>query len=92
MLTTIFKEYAAFCGELNARENGSLTAFSQGQVTAYALESAQNRGRLMVQPGDDVYEDQVRLLSKPATSHMIKSSAKCLPAMMAPGSRFVKPL
>lgn len=59
MLTTIFKEYAPFCGELNSRENGSLTASAQGQVTSYALDSAQNRGRMMVTPGDEVYENQV---------------------------------
>jgi hypothetical protein len=29
------------------------------QVTAYALESAQQRGRLFVKPGDQVYEGQV---------------------------------
>ena len=60
MLTTIFKEYAPYCGELNSRENGSLTASAQGQVTSYALDSAQNRGRMMVTPGDEVYENQVR--------------------------------
>lgn len=59
MLTTIFKEYAPYCGELNSRENGSLTASAQGQVTSYALDSAQNRGRMMVTPGDEVYENQV---------------------------------
>ncbi|KAK9842368.1 hypothetical protein WJX84_007744 [Apatococcus fuscideae] len=59
VLTTIFKDYAPFAGELNSRENGSLTASAQGQVTSYALDSAQNRGRMMVQPGDEVYEDQV---------------------------------
>ncbi len=58
VLTTIFKEYAPFCGEINSRENGSLTASAQGQVTSYALDSAQNRGRMMVQPGDEVYEGQ----------------------------------
>ena len=60
MLTTIFKDYAPFCGELSSRENGSLTASAQGQVTSYALDSAQNRGRMMVTPGDEVYENQVR--------------------------------
>lgn len=60
MLTTIFKEYAPYCGELNSRENGSLTASAQGQVTSYALDSAQNRGRMMVTPGDEVYENQVK--------------------------------
>lgn len=41
------------------RENGSLVAFETGQVTAYALETAQERGQLFCKPGDQVYEGQV---------------------------------
>ena len=41
------------------RENGSLVAFETGQVTAYAIASAQERGVLMCKPGDQVYEGQV---------------------------------
>jgi GTP-binding protein len=29
------------------------------QVTAYALEAIQQRGRLFIQPGDEIYENQV---------------------------------
>ena len=29
------------------------------QVTAYAVESVQQRGRLFVEPGQEIYEDQV---------------------------------
>lgn len=59
MLNTIFAEYAPWCGPIATRENGSLTAHEQGQVTAYALESAQQRGKLFVGAGDQVYENQV---------------------------------
>eukprot|EP00878_Enallax_costatus_P036147 GHUV01040478.1.p1 GENE.GHUV01040478.1~~GHUV01040478.1.p1 ORF type:complete len:128 (-),score=24.38 GHUV01040478.1:65-448(-) len=41
------------------RENGSLVAFETGQVTAYALETAQERGQMFCKPGDQVYEGQV---------------------------------
>jgi GTP-binding protein len=41
------------------RENGSLVAFETGQVTAYAIETAQERGQLFCRPGDQVYEGQV---------------------------------
>ena len=30
-----------------------------GQVTAYALESCSQRGRLFIAPGEDIYEGQV---------------------------------
>lgn len=41
------------------RDAGSLVAFETGQVTAYAIETAQERGQLFVRPGDQVYEGQV---------------------------------
>ena len=40
-------------------ENGSLVCHETGQVTAYAVESVQQRGRLFVIPGEQVYEGQV---------------------------------
>lgn len=46
-------------GEINMRDNGSLVSFETGDVTAYALESAQERGQMFVRPGDAVYEGQV---------------------------------
>lgn len=36
-----------------------MVAHETGQVTAYALESAQERGQLFCRPGDQVYEGQV---------------------------------
>lgn len=40
------------------RENGSLVAFETGQVTAYALETAQERGQMFCKPGDQVMLQQ----------------------------------
>lgn len=59
MLNTIFSEYGPWSGTIATRENGSLTAHEQGQVTSYALESIQQRGKLFCGSGDQVYEDQV---------------------------------
>ena len=59
VLNTQFVEYGEYLGEFSTRENGSLVAFETGQVTAYALASAQERGVLMCKPGDQVYEGQV---------------------------------
>jgi len=36
------------------REQGSIVAHETGQVTAYALESAQDKGTMFIRPGDQV--------------------------------------
>jgi GTP-binding protein len=59
VLNTIFKEYGPWAGDICTRDLGSLIAHEAGDVTAYAVESAQQRGRLIVGPGDAVYEGQV---------------------------------
>ncbi|GLC42783.1 Putative elongation factor TypA-like svr3, chloroplastic [Pleodorina starrii] len=58
VMNTLFLEYAPVAGEILMRENGSLVAHETGQVTSYALESAQERGQMFVRPGDQVYEGQ----------------------------------
>ena len=59
VLNTIFDGYYLYAGDITMRENGSLVAFETGQVTSYALFSAQERGVMFVKPGVDVYEGQV---------------------------------
>jgi len=41
------------------RQNGVMVANAQGTVLAYALFNLQERGRLMVAHGDEVYEGQI---------------------------------
>jgi len=45
--------------EIGQRQNGVLIANSQGKALAYALFSLQERGRLMISHGDEVYEGQI---------------------------------
>jgi len=59
VLNTLLIGYEPWVGEIDTRENGSLCSFETGQVTAYAVESAQQRGRMFVSPGEQVYEGQV---------------------------------
>ena len=54
-----FQGYAPHRGKMPGRGNGSLVAWESGVVTAYACESAQERGRLFVSPGDIVYSGMV---------------------------------
>lgn len=59
LVNTIFDEYRTKAGEISMRDQGSMVAHETGQVTAYAIESAQERGQLFVRPGEQVYEGQV---------------------------------
>ena len=46
-------------GAIGARINGVLIANATGKVLAYALFNLQERGRMMVAPGDEVYEGMI---------------------------------
>jgi len=55
VMSHLFHEYGADRGEIAARKNGSLVSMDSGEATSYALNMVQERGRLMVEPGDAVY-------------------------------------
>jgi GTP-binding protein len=55
VVSHLFHEYGPDRGEIAARKNGSLVAMESGEATSYALNMVQERGRLMVEPGDMVY-------------------------------------
>ncbi len=55
VMSHLFHEYGEDRGEIPARKNGSLVAMEAGVATSYALNMVQERGRLMVEPGDHVY-------------------------------------
>ncbi|MDX1432843.1 MAG: EF-Tu/IF-2/RF-3 family GTPase, partial [Gammaproteobacteria bacterium] len=46
-------------GQIAQRRNGALIANSTGRSIAYALFNLQERGRLLIGPGEDVYEGMV---------------------------------
>jgi GTP-binding protein len=55
VMSHLFHEYGEDRGEIAARKNGSLVSMDTGEATSYALNMIQERGRLMVVPGDSVY-------------------------------------
>ena len=55
VMSHLFHEYGADRGEIAARKNGSLVSMDQGEATSYALNMVQERGRLMVEPGEMIY-------------------------------------
>lgn len=59
ILNTIFDGYAPWTGEISSRSTGSLVSFETGEAVTYGLYNAQNRGSLIVTPGEKVYEGMV---------------------------------
>ena len=59
IMSHLFHEYAPDTGEIPARRTGVLVSMEDGTVTAYALDQLQERGRLMVVPGDKVYKGMI---------------------------------
>jgi GTP-binding protein len=56
----VFDAYAPVAsGEVAVRKNGVLISNGTGKAVGFALFNLQERGRLMVGPGDEVYEGQV---------------------------------
>ncbi|HRY15108.1 MAG TPA: GTP-binding protein TypA [Candidatus Competibacteraceae bacterium] len=56
----VFDRYGpAKKGAIGARLNGVLIANATGKALAYALFNLQERGRMMVGPGDEVYEGMI---------------------------------
>jgi len=51
----LFKEYGDYKGEINSRNNGVLVSMESGLSTAYALNNVQERGRLFIGPGEEIY-------------------------------------
>jgi GTP-binding protein len=59
VMSHLFHEYGADRGEIAARKNGSLVAMEGGEATAYALNMVQERGKLFVAPGDQIYTGMI---------------------------------
>jgi len=60
IMTSIFDHYGpAKEGETHSRKNGALISMIKGKTAAYALFNIQNRGRLFLGHGLDIYEGQI---------------------------------
>jgi GTP-binding protein len=57
--SNVFDEYAPLRGEIASRRNGVLISSEKGEAVAYALWKLQDRGRMIVSPGDRLYEGMV---------------------------------
>jgi GTP-binding protein len=59
LLNHLFDGYEPWQGEIPHRITGALVADRSGKVTSYALEGAQTRGEMFVEPGERVYEGMI---------------------------------
>jgi GTP-binding protein len=59
VMSHLFHAYGPDRGEIAARKNGSLVSMENGPAMAYALNMIQERGRLMVEPGEAIYAGMI---------------------------------
>jgi len=84
----VFDHYGALKkNSLGQRQNGVLIANGNGKALAYALFNLQERGRMIVSPGDDVYEGMIVGLHSRANDLVVNPmKAKQLTNIRAAGS------
>ncbi|MAT59512.1 MAG: translational GTPase TypA [Ignavibacteriae bacterium] len=54
-----FYQYEYFKGSIGKNKNGVLISMGEGQSTAYAIDSLQDRGKFFIEPGEIVYKGQI---------------------------------
>lgn len=59
IMNQLFEGYEAYKGEIPGRSQGSIIVHETGTTTGYGLWNTQDRGRLFVGPGVDVYEGMI---------------------------------
>lgn len=59
IMNHVFDSYEPYKGDIVQRQQGSLIAHETGESTGYGLFAAQDRGRLFIGPGVEVYEGMI---------------------------------
>src|SRR5690606_36543296 len=59
IINSVFERWTPWMGEIRSRSTGSLVADRRGTTAAFALMNLQERGRLFVGPGEEVYEGAI---------------------------------
>jgi len=60
ILTSTFSHYGAIkVGDVTSRQNGVLVSMATGAALTYSLETLQSRGKLFLDPGQELYEGQL---------------------------------
>ncbi|GGE37122.1 GTP-binding protein TypA [Halopseudomonas oceani] len=60
IITSTFSHYGPIKqGEVGHRQNGVLVSMATGKALTYSLETLQDRGKLFLEPGQEIYEGQL---------------------------------
>ncbi|AZT91026.1 translational GTPase TypA [Caldicellulosiruptor changbaiensis] len=59
IMNHVFYDYMPYAGDIPERNRGALIAFETGEAVTYGLYNAQERGRLFIEPGTQVYEGMI---------------------------------
>jgi len=59
VMNRVYNSYGPYKGPITGRRFGALIAMASGKAVAYALYNLEDRGTIMVNPGEEVYEGMV---------------------------------
>ena len=59
IMNRVFLEYAPYKGPIKGRHTGVLVSMDQGEAVAFALFNLEDRGPMMIHPGDKVYQGMI---------------------------------
>jgi GTP-binding protein len=59
IMSHVFDDYGPLAGSIEDRRNGVLISGDDGQAVAYALWKLDDRGRMFVVPGEELYEGMI---------------------------------
>ncbi len=59
IMNRIFLEYAPHKGKIQGRRTGTLIAMETGEAVAFAMWNLEDRGPMMIHPGDKVYQGMI---------------------------------
>ena len=72
IMNHVFDGYEPYKGDIPQRQQGSIIAFETGESTAYGLFNTQDRGRLFIGPGVEVYEGMIVGVSPKSEDLVVK--------------------
>jgi GTP-binding protein len=59
IMNRLFEKYGPYKGVIEGRKNGVLISNATGEAVAYALNALEERGVLMIDPGEPIYEGMI---------------------------------
>ena len=94
ILTSTFSHYGPIKGgDVTSRQNGVLVSMATGTALTYSLETLQSRGKLFLDPGQEIYEGQLCGIHSRENDMVINpTKGKKLDNMRASGKDEVIPL